>query len=160
MLNVSVGDQAIATERACGCSLESLGWSTHLRAIRSFEKLTAGGMTFLDVDIVRVLEEVLPSRFGGCPTDYQLVEQERGDGHPRLRLFVHPRIGPVDADAVARTFLAEIGRGSGAEHVMALAWRQANVLTVEREPPRTTEVGKILHLHVDRRPLAGKPVGI
>ena len=48
----------------------------HLHTIRSFEKLTAGGMTFVDTDVVRVLEEVLPRRFGGGPIDYQLIEDE------------------------------------------------------------------------------------
>jgi hypothetical protein len=57
-----------------------LGWTTHLRDIRSQEKLTAGGMTFLDTDLIRVLEEVLPARFGGAPTDYQLVEEEAEEG--------------------------------------------------------------------------------
>src|SRR5262245_62965232 len=38
-LNVSLGDQAEMSERRCGCSLEAVGWTTHLRAIRSEEKL-------------------------------------------------------------------------------------------------------------------------
>src|SRR5262249_47784638 len=75
-LNVSLGDEAILERRDCGCPLERRGWRTHAHTIRSFEKLTAGGMTFLDVDVIRVLEEVLPARFGGGPADYQLVEEE------------------------------------------------------------------------------------
>lgn len=55
---------------------ERLGWTLHLHGIRSVEKLTAAGMTFLDSDVIRVLEEVLPGRFGGGPTHYQLVEEE------------------------------------------------------------------------------------
>ena len=80
LLNVSLGDQAVVAARACGCPLEDLGWTTHLHTIRSYEKLTAGGMTFLDTDLVRVLEEVLPTRFGGGPTDYQLEEAPREPG--------------------------------------------------------------------------------
>jgi len=87
LLNVSMGDQAVMTRRACGCPLEQLGWATHLHTIRSYEKLTSGGMTFLDTDVIRVLEEVLPARFGGAPTDYQLLEDEADDGSPRLRLL-------------------------------------------------------------------------
>jgi hypothetical protein len=104
-------------------------------------------MTFLDTDLIRVLEEVLPARFGGAPTDYQLVEEEREDGRPRLRLLVHPRIGPVDADALADAFLSAIGSGSGGEHVMALLWREARLLRVERQPPLAGPSGKIQHLH-------------
>jgi hypothetical protein len=58
---VALGDQAEVAQRACGCALEQLGWTTLLRHVRSFEKLTASGMTFLDADIIRVLDEVLPA---------------------------------------------------------------------------------------------------
>jgi hypothetical protein len=152
LLNVSFGDQAVLGHRACGCPLERLGWMTQLRDVRSFEKLTAGGMTFLDVDVIRVLEEVLPARFGGGPTDYQLVEEELDDGRPSLRVFVHPTVGPLDDAAVADVFLASIGGGSGARRVMELHWRQANLVSVERRPPLSTASGKILHLHRARQP--------
>lgn len=147
LINVSLGDQAVMRERRCGCPLESLGWTTHLQDIRSHEKLTAGGMTFLDTDLIRVLEEVLPAHFGGAPTDYQLVEEESEEGRPRLRLLVHPRVGPVDAEAVAETFLAAIGAGAESERVMALFWRESKLLRVERHPPLTAPSGKIQHLH-------------
>jgi hypothetical protein len=148
LLNVSLGDQAVVAQRACGCSLEQLGWTTHLHTIRSFEKLTAGGMTFLDTDVIRVLEEVLPAQFGGAPTDYQLLEEEGDEGQPRVRLIVHPAVGPLDSQAVAAVFLNAIGAGSGAERVMGLLWRNAGLLQVERRPPVVGASGKIQHLHV------------
>jgi hypothetical protein len=162
MLNVSMGDQAILTERSCGCPLEGLGWGTHLHSIRSFEKLTAGGMTFLDRDVIHVLEEVLPARFGGGPTDYQLLEEETGEGHPMLRLLVHPALGQLDEAAIVDTVLSTIGQGSGAERVMGDVWRRAGFLRVERHPPRATTTGKILHLAVERPPEYGaeaRPAG-
>jgi hypothetical protein len=152
LLNVSLGDQASLIQRSCGCSLERLGWRTHLHTVRSFEKLTAGGMTFLDADVIQVLEEVLPARFGGGLTDYQLLEEQTEEGDPRLRLLVHPAVGPLEPQAVAEAFLEAIGAGSGAQRVMALQWRQAGLLRVEREPPRTTDAGKILHLHQQHGP--------
>jgi hypothetical protein len=155
LVNVSMGDQATLFERACGCPYEQLGWTTHLHSIRSFEKLTAAGMTFLDTDVIRVLEEVLPGRFGGIPSDYQLVEEEAADGAPRIRLLVHPRVGPLPEDAVAQAFLAAIGRGSGAERIMSLVWGDARLLRIERRPPVAAETGKVLHLHAaasSRRP--------
>jgi hypothetical protein len=156
LLNASTGDQANVVVRTCGCPLEPLGWTTHVQDIRSFEKLTAGGMTFFDTDVVRVLEEVLPARFGGGPTDYQLVEAETGDGQPRVRLRVHPRLGPLDEAAVADLFLRGIGSGSATERVMELAWRQAALLTVERRAPRLTSGGKIQHLHVNPEAAHGR----
>jgi len=157
LLNVSLGDKAEMIRRACGCPLERLGWTTHLHTIRSYEKLTAGGMTFLDTDLVRVLEEVLPARFGGGPTDYQLVEEETEDGHPRLRLLVHPTVGALDTQAVAETFLTAISPGSGVERVMGLLWRDAGFLRVERRSPESTPGGKILHLRAASRPAAASP---
>ena len=136
LLNVSLGDQAILEDRACGCALEPLGWTTHLRDVRSYEKLTAAGMTFLDVDALRVLEEVLPARFGGASGDYQLLEDEAEDGRPRLRLLVSPAVGPVDRDSVADAFLTALGRGSGVERVMGLAWRGARLPERGAAPPR------------------------
>jgi hypothetical protein len=152
LLNVSLGDEGVLEARRCGCPLEGVGWTGHLHTIRSFEKLTVGGMTLLDCDVVRVLENVLPGRFGGGPTDYQLLEEEAAGGEPRLRLLVHPRVGTLRPDVVADTFLGAIGAENGAERVMALHWQRAGVLRVERVRPLTTDSGKILHLH--RRPAA------
>jgi hypothetical protein len=156
-LNVSLGDEAIVDRRTCGCRLEEHGWRTHVHTIRSFEKLTAGGMTFLDVDAIRVLEEVLPARFGGSPADYQLVEEERPDGRSRLLLLVHPAVGAADGRLIADVFLEALGRGEEAKHVMAHAWRQAGLLEVERRPPIVTGAGKILHLHRMGRARASQP---
>jgi hypothetical protein len=147
-----MGDQAVVGARACGCPLEGLGWVTHLHTVRSYEKLTAGGMTFLDTDVIRVLEEVLPARFGGGPTDYQLLEDEAADGRPRLRLLVHPAVGPRDPAALVEAFLAAISGGEGAARVMGLLWREAGFLQVERRAPLSTGAGKVLHLHLGRRP--------
>lgn len=150
MLNVSMGDCAAITKRTCHCPLEGLGWVTHLHKVRSYEKLTGGGMTFMDTDIIRVLEEEMPARFGGVPTDYQLLEEEAEDGQPRLRLLVHPRVGPLDTGAVAEAFLTAIGSVSVRERVMESLWRDADILRVERDLPLTTHSGKILHLHIGR----------
>ena len=146
LLNVSLGDRAVLGTRACGCSLEAGGWTRHLHTIRSFEKVTAGGMTFLDVDVVHVLEELLPARFGGDATDYQLVEQASGAG-ARLALRVHPRVGPLDPAAVVAAFLAALGAGSPTARLMQAAWGEAGLVQVERRPPATTGPGKILHVH-------------
>ena len=148
LLNVSTGDQAEMNTRECGCALQRLGWTTHLHTIRSHEKLTAGGMTFLDVDVLRVLEDVLPARFGGGPGDYQLVEEETLDGRPQLWLLVRPGVGSADLEAVAGAFLAAIGAGSPAEQVMSLVWRNARFLGVKRRPPVVLPSGKIRPIHL------------
>jgi hypothetical protein len=150
LLNVSMGDEAIADSRTCGCPVEAIGWSRRLHTIRSYEKLTVGGMTVLDSEVIRLLEEVLPRRFGGAPTHYQLVEDHVGGPVPRLRLLVAPAVGPVDEAKVADAFLAAVSAGSDVAAVMVSAWRDAGALTIERRAPFVTGSGKILHLHVPR----------
>jgi hypothetical protein len=151
LFNVSVGDQATLTDRRCGCPLAGAGWPRHIHGIRSFEKMTAGGTSFLDTDLVRALEDVLPARFGGVSSDYQLVEAESDDGTPVVRLLVHPEVGSLDERAVIGAFLEAIGPGSGSERVMSALWRSRRLLRVERRPPMKTGSGKVLHLHVERK---------
>jgi hypothetical protein len=105
-------------------------------------------MTVLDADVVRILEELLPARFGGAAGDCQLIEDQAMPGESRLRLLVHPRIGDLDATAVTRLFLETLGAGSPSARVMGLAWDGAGLLSVERRVPFVTGSGKILHLHV------------
>ena len=91
MLNVESDDFGEIGERACGCLLDRLGLSVHLHTIRSHEKLTSEGMNFIGHDLIRLVEEVLPSRFRGAPTDFQFVEDETPEGLPQVRLLVSPR---------------------------------------------------------------------
>jgi hypothetical protein len=41
-------------------------------------------MNILDADLIWILEEVLPARPGGGPTDYQLIESDADAGGPML----------------------------------------------------------------------------
>jgi len=147
LLNVSLGDRGTLGTRRCGCPLELRGWTTHLHTIRSYDRLTAGGMMFPDADVVRVLEERLPARFGGAPTHYQLVEEQGPDSLPVLRLLVHPHVTIEQPEAVAEAFLAALGDHGGSGTVMEQVWRQAGMLRVERTAPVLTPSGKIRHFH-------------
>ncbi len=149
-LNASMGDQATLETRRCDCPLERLGWAAHLRSVRSYEKLTGAGVTFLAGDIIHVLETVLPGRFGGTPIDYQLCEDEDADGHPVLSLLVNPALGPLDEGAVLRAFLDALAAESATHRVMERMLQQSGSLRVERRPPVSSQAGKILHLHLSR----------
>jgi hypothetical protein len=159
LLNVSIGDEGVVERRACGCPLEAFGWTTYLHGIRGLEKLTVGGMALPDACVRAILEEVLPARFGGGPTDYQLVEDEGPDGRPRLRLVIHPAVGPLAAQIVEDACLDAIGFGSGVERLTALAWREARLLQVERRPPLATPLGKVplVYHQVRRHSSLGEP---
>lgn len=151
LVNVCLGDRATVVHRRCGCGLDRDGGSMHVHDVRSFEKLTAGGITFLDVDVVRVLEERMPARFGGRPADWQLVERIDGErARPEVTLVVDPSIGPLDEQRVAGAFLDAIGGGSGGERLMAIQWRDGGVLRIAREAPRRTATGKVLHVFQER----------
>jgi len=146
LINTSMGDQADVDSAQCGCPMTKMGWPIQIRNISSFEKLTVGGMALLDADVARTLEDTLPAKFGGGPTDFQLVEDTAG-AEPRLRLLVRPSVGPLDLVKVAETFYETIGKGNGVERIAAEQWRQLNVLRVERAQLLTTPIGKVLHVH-------------
>ena len=147
MLNVSLGDQAELHNGGCGCPVGAV-WGQSIKMVRSFEKLTGAGMNFLDTDVVRVLEAVLPRRFGGAPTDYQLVEREDERGIPRLHLLVRPCLGDLDENEMVRVFMRELQTDSGSASVMGMTWQQADILKIIRQAPYATASGKIMHLHV------------
>jgi hypothetical protein len=147
LLNVCMGDRATINRRSCGCALENEGWGTHIHDVRSFEKLTAGGVALLDSDVIKVLEEVMPSRFGGRPADWQLIERIDGkNARPEVALVVDPSVGPLIDQDVVDVFLTAIGGGDSAERLMELQWRDAGVISVLRESPARTASGKIMHV--------------
>jgi hypothetical protein len=153
LLNVETGDYGCRVERPCGCLWEQLGLSVHLHDIRGFDKLTGAGMTFIGTDLVRVMEEVLPARFGGGATDYQMLEEEH-DGRTRLVILIHPRLGPLDETVVVQTVLDQLRRGAEHNRMMAAIWQQSNMLAVRRAEPQTTRRGKLLPLHIQsQKPL-------
>jgi len=151
LLNVESGDYGTIEMRGCGCQLGDVGLTTHLAKIRSFEKLSGEGMTFVQTDLLRVLEEVLPAHFGGTSADYQVLEEEGEHGILRLLLIVSPKIGPVDADRVRHAFLAELARDGGFARLSAEVWRRAGTVQVKRQWPVATKAGKILPFHVIKR---------
>ena len=146
MLNVESDDYGILEDRECGCPIGEIGFTKHLSKIRSYEKLTSGGVTFLGTELLRLIEEILPHRFGGHPTDYQLVEEEEG-GLPKVNIVVSPRVGNVDEYSVVNTVFQALQSYPGGD-VMSDQWNQGQTLHVVRKEPYTTASAKILPLHI------------
>ena len=145
LLNAETGDYARLTTRTCGCLLEEMGWREHLEEIRSFEKLTPEGGTFWGSKLISLLEETLPARFGGDPTDYQLLEQEDRDGFTRLTVVIHPRLGPIDEDALLDCVGATLQEFSGD---IPRLLKTGGTLGVRRAVPIVSgSVGKLMPLH-------------
>lgn len=148
MLNVEIDDYGIIERRSCGCPLESLGLIDHLREIRSFSKLTGEGVTLVGSEMVHILEEVLPARFGGSPLDYQLLEEEDEQGFTRLSLLVNPDIKIADETLVIKVMFEALSKSSVAADSARAIWSQAQILRVRRIKPIWTARGKLMPLHL------------
>jgi hypothetical protein len=150
LINVESDDYGVIEERSCGCPWERLGYPTHLRGIRSFKKLTGEGITLVGSDVERVLDEVLPARFGGSPLDYQLEEREDAHGFTQVVLRIAPQIPDVDEAAAIALVLEALRRIDAGGASASNAWRQAGTLRVAREAPHATARGKVMPLHSHR----------
>lgn len=151
LLNVESDDYGVVEQRSCGCPLEGYGFTDHLRHIRSFSKLTAEGVTLVGSEMIRILEEVLPARFGGSPLDYQFIEEEDEGGFTRLSLIVSPKIELADEAAVVETVLDALGRRRVADDSDRAIWKQAETLRVKRQEPVWTARGKLMPLHLAKK---------
>ena len=151
LLNVESDDYGVIENRSCGCPMETYGFTEHLRHIRSFRKLTGEGVTLVGSEMVRILEEVLPARFGGSPLDYQLLEEEDEQGFTRLSLLVSPKIEIADGTEVVEVVLEALRRGSVAADLARTIWSQAGTLQIKRMEPIWTARGKLMPLHVSGR---------
>jgi hypothetical protein len=150
MLNVENGDFGLVETRPCDCLLGEVGLTTHLAYVRSFEKLTGEGVAFVQTDLVPLVEEKLPARFGGSSADYQVLEREDGQGIMRLYLLVSPHVGAVDEEAVRQAFLAGLSPEGGIEQLSADLWQRAGTVQILREQPQATSAGKILPFYFAR----------
>jgi hypothetical protein len=150
MLNYQSDDYGIVETRACGCRLEAYGYATHLRQIRSYSKLVGEGVTLIGNEMLRILEEVLPARFGGTPLDYQMTEQEDAQSLTRLVLLISPRVEIRDDAEVIRVILDALGKSSSMAAGARTVWQQAQTLQIQRREPVATARGKVLPLHLQR----------
>lgn len=152
LLNVGMGDFGDIAAGDCHCGFGEIGFDQSLSNIRSYEKLTGEGVTFVDTDFVRILERELPQAFGGRSTDYQLMEEEDERGFTRLHLLVSPRVGKLNEAAVLETFMALLRRSEASPESWAQSgvemWRQSGVLRIRRDEPFSTVSGKVLPFHL------------
>jgi len=152
LLNVGMGDYGDVVEDSCNCDFARLGFNVSLYNIRSFEKLTGEGVTFVDTDLIRILEKHLPEHFGGKSMDYQLVESENGHGFTQLYLRVSPRLGTLNEEEVLRRFLSLLRNAEDSPESWAQAgsemWKQSGIVQIRRDDPIPTASGKVLPFHL------------
>lgn len=149
MLNVEADDFGLVETRRCGCLLGDAGYMTHVSEIYSFSKLTSEGVTLVGNEMIRILEEVLPARFGGSALDYQLLEEEDEDGLSKISIVVSPAIPLENEQEVIDTVLEAmrpIKRGMD-----RAIFREGSTLRVKRMNPVVTGLGnKLMPLYSDR----------
>jgi hypothetical protein len=144
LLNAEIGDHAVLETRRCWCLFDNVGYRQHLHTIRSFEKLTGEGVTFVGADLFHLLEHVLPGLYGGSLADYQLVEEQDGHGLPRYTLLVSPDLGRLDEQKLVVDFLNNLAKAKRPYRFMASQWAQTGALRVQRGRPVVTARGKQL----------------
>jgi len=154
LINMESGDYAVRRSRTCHCALQALGMNETLHTIRSYEKLTSAGVTFIGTDLYALLERVLPAQFGGGPSDYQLIEEEI-DGLPRVSLVISPRVGAVDSIRVVDTIVDFLSAPNAGHRLMAYVLKNGAGLGIVRREPYVTSSFKIQPLHIlDRERVA------
>jgi len=150
LLNVDSGDYGVLSRRRCGCPVEQAGLYQHVHTIRSFDKLTAGGMHFTANDALELVERVLPERFGGRPGQFQLVEEEH-EGRSRVAILISPSVSIGDEGSVIEAALEFLGSRSPGHKMMSVNWRQSGIMEVRREEPAVSAIGKVQPLRVKAR---------
>ena len=147
LINVEMDDAGTLGDVRCSCSLSALGLTRQISNIFSYGKLTGQGMTLMGGDLLNMLENILPGKFGGSPTDYQLVEQE-GEQQTEIELRVHPSATTASEESVKQFFLSELTNVYGGS-LSRRNWVQTNgVRVVFAEPYRTPNEGKMHPLHL------------
>lgn len=151
LLNVESDDYGLIESRSCGCPLEYFGFTQHLRDVRSFRKLTGEGVTLIGSEMIAILEQVLPARFGGSPLSYQLLEEEDDQGFTRLNLIISPSVNIPDEDQVIQVVLESLQRSSVSADLARDLWSQASTFRIRRIEPIWTARGKLMPLHIADR---------
>jgi hypothetical protein len=146
LINAEMDDAGVIEPAPCDCLFSRCGFKQQVRDIFSFGKLTGQGMTLVGTDLVKILEEVLPSRLGGSPGDYQLVERE-GSSQTELTLRVSPRAGVSSPEKARECFLTEIRSYHGGA-LAARTWQHAEAVEVLLAEPLATMTGKVHPLHL------------
>jgi len=112
--------------------------------------MTSEGMNYSGSDLFELLENTIPSEFGGGPGDYQLVEEEDQNGQTRLTLVIHPKVGDLNEAKLLSRLQQSLAQGSRNHRFISRIWRDAETFRIRREAPYGSARGKILPLHIKR----------
>ncbi len=153
-INAEIGDTGIIEKATCDCLFSQLGFDLQVRDIAAISKVTAQGVTIEVIELVPLLEEALPARFGGHPGDYQLCELEAGS-QTEIVLRIAPGASREAPAEILKHFLAEVKRVYGGS-LSVVSWLHSAGIRAVVEPPVLTATGKFRAVRL--LGLAGVPV--
>lgn len=128
LINVGIGDTGIIEPARCRCSLSRLGLNVQVRNMAAASMVKAQGVTLAARDLVKLLEERMPAKFGGRPGDYQLVERE-GASQTEAELRIRPGASAASPREMLDFFLDETRRLYGGS-LAALSWTHSDGIRV------------------------------
>ena len=140
LINAEIGDTGVIEEASCDCTFTRLGFNLQVRDIAAISKVTAQGMTIAAGELVQILEERMPARFGGRPGDYQLIEAE-GAAQTEMILCIRPGVCQSTSEEILGYFLNETHRLYGGS-MSVLAWAHSRGIRVRWAPPVLSATGK------------------
>ncbi|MBK9169042.1 MAG: hypothetical protein IPM24_16440 [Bryobacterales bacterium] len=146
LINAEMDDAGEIGPAPCECGLKRLGFIRQVDRIFSYGKLTGQGVTLMSGDLLNIIERLLPEKFGGVSTDYQLVEQE-GAHQTELELRIHPRLGLRSEDAVRRYFVQELKKVYGGS-TTERRFTHTDAFHIRFAEPHLTGGRKVLPLHL------------
>jgi hypothetical protein len=146
LINFETEDNGVLEEARCDCEFSRAGMRWRIHDLSSFGKMTGHGVTILGTDLVRLLEQTMPSRLGGHPGDFQLVERD-GESQTALELRVSPRVRESSREKIRACFLEELRLIYGGALANRI-WQHADALNVVLAEPLVTGSGKVLSLHL------------
>ncbi len=146
LINADMDDAGRVETVDCDCTWSRVGLTCQVSGIHSVGKLTGHGMSLVGTEMVHLLEHKLPARFGGAPSDFQLVETEE-NAQTRLVLRVSPRVGNHAVEEIESYFLREV-RSCYTGRLASRVWWHAGALQVIRAEPLVTPSGKVLQLQL------------
>lgn len=143
LLNVENDDFGRLTHDVdCGCPLGALGLRTRLADIRGMSKVVTGGISIDGATFDHLCEDVLPTRLGGGPGDYQFVEDDSAGGTV-IELRIRLDVGEVD-EAVALHIVREAIEQDEFGVLASTVWGDDGHVRIVRRDPLVTRAGKQL----------------
>jgi phenylacetate-coenzyme A ligase PaaK-like adenylate-forming protein len=154
-INVELGDSGTIEPTSCDCGFSRLGLNVQVRDMAAISKVTAQGMTVGADELVQVLEEALPAKFGGRPGDYQIVETEAAS-QTEVILRIRPGVTSAPPEQVLQVFLDEARRLYGGS-LSVLSWVHSNGIRAEFAAPILAGTGKFRAIRLLGSGVANQP---